>query len=100
MLPLDEPSSGLNPEETEDVAFWIDGIVHDLGVTVLMIEHDMHLVSRASDRLLALNEGHVITKGAPFTATGTGGSAAKTLNTAIESSAPSSKPGKGRPSKK
>jgi branched-chain amino acid transport system ATP-binding protein len=41
LLLLDEPSSGLNVEETEDMAFWISDIKEDLGITVLMIEHDM-----------------------------------------------------------
>ena len=45
LLLLDEPSSGLNPEETEDVAFWIEDINQDFGATVIMVEHDMHLVS-------------------------------------------------------
>ena len=65
LLLLDEPSSGLNPEETDDMAFWIDDIRSDLGVTVLMIEHDMTLVSRVSDRVLALNEGRAIAEGTP-----------------------------------
>lgn len=65
LLLLDEPSSGLNPEETDEMAFWIDDIVGELGITVLMIEHDMSLVSRVSDRVLALNEGRVITEGTP-----------------------------------
>jgi branched-chain amino acid transport system ATP-binding protein len=46
LLLLDEPSSGLNVEETEDMAFWIEDIKRDLGITVLMVEHDMGLVSR------------------------------------------------------
>jgi branched-chain amino acid transport system ATP-binding protein len=41
LLLLDEPSSGLNVEETDDMAFWIQDIKHDLGITVLMVEHDM-----------------------------------------------------------
>jgi branched-chain amino acid transport system ATP-binding protein len=65
LLLLDEPSSGLNPEETDDMAFWIDDIRSDLGITVLMIEHDMKLVSRVSDRVLALNEGRAIAEGTP-----------------------------------
>ena len=44
LLLLDEPSSGLNIEETEEMAFWIDDIKNDLGITVFMIEHDMSLV--------------------------------------------------------
>jgi branched-chain amino acid transport system ATP-binding protein len=46
LLLLDEPSSGLNVEETDDMAFWIQDIRHELGITVLMVEHDMTLVSR------------------------------------------------------
>jgi branched-chain amino acid transport system ATP-binding protein len=65
LLLLDEPSSGLNPEETDDMAFWIQDIRRHLGVTVLMVEHDMNLVSRVSDRVLALNLGTVIAEGAP-----------------------------------
>jgi branched-chain amino acid transport system ATP-binding protein len=65
LLLLDEPSSGLNPEETDDMAFWIEDIKRHLGVTVLMVEHDMNLVSRVSDRVLALNLGMVIAEGAP-----------------------------------
>ena len=65
LLLLDEPSSGLNVEETEDVAFWIQDIVQELGVTVLMVEHDMSLVSRVSDRVLAMNQGQVLALGTP-----------------------------------
>jgi branched-chain amino acid transport system ATP-binding protein len=65
LLLLDEPSSGLNVEETEDMAFWIDDICHELGITVLMVEHDMTLVSRVSDRVVALNQGQVLATGTP-----------------------------------
>ena len=65
LLLLDEPSSGLNPEETDDMAFWIEDIKRHLGVTELMVEHDMNLVSRVSDRVLALNLGSAIAEGAP-----------------------------------
>jgi branched-chain amino acid transport system ATP-binding protein len=65
LLLLDEPSSGLNPEETDDMAFWIEDIKRHLGVTVLMVEHDMNLVSRVSDRVLALNLGQAIAEGTP-----------------------------------
>lgn len=65
LLLLDEPSSGLNVEETEDLSFWIDDIKNVLGVTVLMIEHDMQLVTRVSDRVMAVNEGRVIARGTP-----------------------------------
>ncbi|HJM48622.1 MAG TPA: ABC transporter ATP-binding protein [Alphaproteobacteria bacterium] len=65
LLLLDEPSSGLNVEETEDMAFWIEDIVKDLGITVLMVEHDMKLVGQVSDRVLVLNYGEVLARGTP-----------------------------------
>ncbi|HUR88747.1 MAG TPA: ABC transporter ATP-binding protein [Ramlibacter sp.] len=65
LLLLDEPSSGLNVEETEDMAFWIHDIQHELGITVMMVEHDMTLVSKVSDRVLAMNQGEVLALGTP-----------------------------------
>jgi branched-chain amino acid transport system ATP-binding protein len=65
LLLLDEPSSGLNVEETDDMAFWIHDIRNNLGITVLMVEHDMSLVSRVSNRVLALNYGEVLAQGTP-----------------------------------
>ncbi len=65
LLLLDEPSSGLNVEETEDMAFWIADIKNELGITVLMVEHDMSLVSKVSDRVLAMNQGEVLAVGTP-----------------------------------
>ena len=65
LLLLDEPSSGLNVEETDDMAFWIQDIRDLLGITVLMVEHDMSLVSAVSDRVMALNYGRPITTGRP-----------------------------------
>lgn len=65
LLLLDEPSSGLNVEETEGMAFWIEDIKKDLGITVIMVEHDMKLVSAVSDRVMALNYGKVLALGSP-----------------------------------
>lgn len=65
LLLLDEPSSGLNTEETEDMAFWIQDIQNELGITVLMVEHDMSLVNEVSDRVLALNYGRKLAEGTP-----------------------------------
>lgn len=48
ILLLDEPSSGLNVEETEDMSFWISDIKNILGITVIMVEHDMNLVNEVS----------------------------------------------------
>lgn len=65
LLLLDEPASGLNPEESRDLAFWIDDIQKDLGVTVIMVEHDMSLVTQAADRVLCMNMGQVLALGTP-----------------------------------
>jgi len=65
LLLLDEPSSGLNPEETEDVAFWIEDINEDFGATVIMVEHDMNLVSTTSNRVMAMADGAVLAIGEP-----------------------------------
>ena len=65
LLLLDEPSSGLNPEERSELIFWIQDMRDDLGVTIVMIEHDMGLVSAVSDRVLAVNSGRVLALGTP-----------------------------------
>ena len=65
LLLLDEPSSGLNPEETEDVSFWIEDINEEFGATVIMVEHDMNLVARSSTRVMAMADGAVIATGEP-----------------------------------
>ena len=65
LILLDEPASGLSPEEAGDMRFRIDDIRKRMGVTVLMVEHDMGLVSAVSDRVLALADGHAIALGPP-----------------------------------
>jgi len=65
LLLLDEPSSGLNREEMEDLTFWITDIKEELGITILLVEHNMHLVNEISDRVLALNFGVTIAQGSP-----------------------------------
>ena len=65
LLLLDEPASGLSVEETENVAFWIDDIKNDLGIAILMVEHDMSLVTEVSDRVMAMNDGKAIAEGTP-----------------------------------
>jgi branched-chain amino acid transport system ATP-binding protein len=63
LLFLDEPASGLNPEETRDLAFWIDDIRTDLGITVVMVEHDMSLVNAVADRVICMAQGRVLAQG-------------------------------------
>lgn len=65
LLLLDEPASGLSVEESIDLAFWIEDIRDQMGITVLIVEHDMNLVSSVCDRVLALADGQVIALGTP-----------------------------------
>lgn len=64
LLLLDEPAAGLNNEERQDMIFWIRDIRDELGISVVVIEHNMQLVKDISDRVLALNFGKMIAKGA------------------------------------
>ncbi len=65
LLLLDEPASGLSVEETENMAWWIEDMQKDLGLTIVMVEHDMGLVSQVSDRVLAIAEGRPLAEGTP-----------------------------------
>ncbi len=65
LLLLDEPCAGMNSEEKQDMIFWVKDIQDELGVTILLIEHDMNMVMDISDRILAINFGRPITEGTP-----------------------------------
>jgi len=65
LLLLDEPSAGMNSEEKQDLIFWVTDIQDELGVTILLIEHDMKMVMDISDTILAINFGKPITEGRP-----------------------------------
>ena len=65
LLLLDEMVSGMNQEETEDIARFVLDIRDELGITVLMIEHDMRIVMDISDHVQVLNFGQRIAGGAP-----------------------------------
>lgn len=67
LLLLDEPSAGMNKEEKQDLIFSIRDIRDEMGVTVLMIEHDMQMVMDISDRVMAINFGELITIDEPET---------------------------------
>ncbi len=64
LLLLDEPAAGLNQTETEDIDLLIRKI-GDSGVTVLLVEHDMRLVMKISDRILVLDNGRKLGEGTP-----------------------------------
>ena len=65
LLMLDEPVAGMNLEETEDMARFILDISCELGISVLMIDHDMHLVMDIADRVMVLDFGQRIAEGPP-----------------------------------
>ncbi len=65
LLLLDEPSAGMNAEEKQDLKLWIRDIRDDLGITILLVEHDMSLVMGTSDTVLVLNNGEAIASGRP-----------------------------------
>jgi len=63
LLLLDEPCAGMTAEEKQDMIFWIKDLQDDLGITILLIEHDMRMVMDISDRILAINFGQPIVIG-------------------------------------
>ncbi len=65
LLLLDEPCAGMNSEEKQDMIYWIKDIQDDLGISILLIEHDMKMVMDISDRVLAINFGKAVTQGTP-----------------------------------
>ena len=64
LLLLDEPVSGMNPVETASFMRLL-GEIRGLGITVLLVEHDMKMVMGVSDRVICLNQGRIIASGAP-----------------------------------
>ncbi len=65
LLLLDEPTAGMNLEETEDMARFILDIVEELQIAIILIEHDMGVVMDISDRLVVLDFGRIIAEGSP-----------------------------------
>ena len=64
LLLLDEPTAGMNIRETKDLLGFLSGI-HDLGITILVIEHDMRVVMGICDHIFVLNFGRKIAEGTP-----------------------------------
>jgi branched-chain amino acid transport system ATP-binding protein len=65
LLLLDEPAAGMNPKETLDLTRLISRLRNDLGLTILLIEHDMKVVMEISDRVTVLDAGRKIAEGSP-----------------------------------
>ena len=63
LLLLDEPAAGMNPAETHEVTELISRLRDERGVSILVIEHDMHVVAGCSDRVIALDHGVKIAEG-------------------------------------
>ena len=63
LLLLDEPAAGMNPAETHEITELIEKLRTDGGYTILVIEHDMHVVEGISDRVVALDHGIKIAEG-------------------------------------
>ena len=65
LLLLDEPTAGMNISETREMTEFIRKLRSELGLTVLLIEHDMRVVMGISDRVTVLDHGEVIAEGTP-----------------------------------
>ena len=65
LLLLDEPAAGMNLEEAEDMARFILEIRAGLGISIVLVEHDMHLVMDIADRVMALDFGRTVAIGRP-----------------------------------
>ena len=65
LLLLDEPTAGMNPRETRDMITLINRLRQELGLTILLIEHDMRVVMEISDRVTVLDHGEMIAEGTP-----------------------------------
>ncbi len=65
LLLLDEPTAGMNPQETQDFIAFVSRLLSERELTVLMIEHDMRVVMGVSDRVTVLDYGEKIAEGTP-----------------------------------
>lgn len=65
LLLLDEPVAGMNATETEDMARYILEIKNELGISMILVEHDMHMVMQVAERIMVLDFGQKIAEGLP-----------------------------------
>jgi len=65
LLLMDEPTAGMSPEETDDTVDLIERVKAEMGLTILLVEHDMEVVFDVADRIVVLHRGAVIAEGSP-----------------------------------
>jgi branched-chain amino acid transport system ATP-binding protein len=65
LLLLDEPTAGMNPQESEQLTQFMRKLRDDLGVSILLIEHDMKVVMGVSEQITVLDHGEKIAEGKP-----------------------------------
>ena len=65
LLFLDEPAAGMNRQETDALMETLRGLTTDLGIGILLVDHDLTLINQLCDRIIVLNEGHLIAEGSP-----------------------------------
>jgi len=65
LLLMDEPTAGMSPEETNATVDLIEEVKEELGLTFVLVEHDMEIIFNVSDRIVVLNRGSVIAEGTP-----------------------------------
>ena len=62
---MDEPTAGMSPEETDATVDLIEEVQDELGLTIVLVEHDMEIIFRVADRIAVLNRGTIIADGEP-----------------------------------
>jgi branched-chain amino acid transport system ATP-binding protein len=65
LLFMDEPTAGMSPEETDSTVDLIERLQEEFGLTIVLVEHDMEIIFRVSDRIAVLNRGQIIADGPP-----------------------------------
>ena len=65
LLFMDEPTAGMSPEETEETVELIEELQAELGLTIVLVEHDMEVIFRVADRIAVLHQGRIIADATP-----------------------------------